>query len=70
MPGKIKHFDDEVAWRTFEDVDKELHQFGAALKKVGMKAAPDTTTLAKVTTPCRLAIFENTCAEWMIAVSF
>jgi hypothetical protein len=69
VPGKIKHFADDVSWRTFEDVDKELHQFGAALKKAGMVAAPDVTTLAKVTTKCRLAIFENTCAEWMIAVS-
>lgn len=67
VPKKVKHFSDKIHWRTFEDVNRELHQFGAALKKAGMVAAPDTTTLDKVKTPCRLAIFENTCAEWMIA---
>ena len=67
VPKKVKEFSDHITWRTFEEVHKELHQFGAALKKCGMVSAPDTTTLEKVKTPCRLAIFENTCAEWMIA---
>jgi len=63
---KVKHFGD-TSWRTFEQVGTESHKFGAALRARGLVAAPDTTTLDKIKTPCSIAIFENTCAEWMIS---
>ena len=66
VPGKVKHFGG-ITWRTFSDVGELSHKFGAALRKEGLVAAPDITTLAKIKTPCSLAIFENTCPEWLIA---
>jgi long-chain acyl-CoA synthetase len=65
-PGKVKHFG-PTSWRSFQQVGVEAHRFGAALRAVGLIPAPEQTNLNKVTTPSRLAIFENTCAEWMIA---
>jgi len=62
----VREFDG-VTWRTYEQVGKEIMQFGAALKKAGLVAAPEKASLDAITTPCSLAIFENTCAEWMIA---
>jgi long-chain acyl-CoA synthetase len=66
VPGKVKHFGG-IKWRSFSDVGELSHKFGAALRKEGLVAAPDTTTLDKIKTPCSLAIFENTCPEWLIA---
>lgn len=66
VPGKIKQFGD-VTWISFADVGVTAHQFGAALRAAGMKPAPKITTLHQCKEPCRVAIFENTCAEWMIA---
>ena len=66
VPGKVKHFGD-VQWRTFAEVGVQVHKFGAALRAAGLKPAPETTTLEVCKTPCRIAIYENTCAEWMIA---
>jgi long-chain acyl-CoA synthetase len=63
---KVKHFGD-VTWWTFEEIGASSHKFGAALRKEGLVPAPETTTLDKMKTPCSLAIFENTCPEWMIA---
>ena len=54
-------------WRSFEQVGIESHKFGAALRARGLVAAPDQTTLDKIKTPCTIAIFENTCPEWMIS---
>lgn len=56
-----------VRWRTFAQVKDESRRFGAALRALGIQPAPNTTTLDQITTPCSVAIFENTCAEWMIA---
>ena len=64
---KIKEFGPNITWLTFQQVYKQALQFGAALKAAGCVAAPETTTLDKITVPCRVAIFENTCAPWMIA---
>lgn len=64
--AKVKHFGG-IKWRTFEEVGTIAHKFGAALRKEGVVPAPETTTLKKITTPCSLAIFENTCPEWLIA---
>uniref|UniRef100_A0A7S1VIL3 AMP-dependent synthetase/ligase domain-containing protein n=1 Tax=Grammatophora oceanica TaxID=210454 RepID=A0A7S1VIL3_9STRA len=63
---KVKHFG-EVQWKTYGEVGEASWKFGAALRKEGLVAAPTTTTLDKITTPCSLAIFENTCEEWMIS---
>ena len=62
----VKHFGD-VLWKSYEQVGKEVQKFGAALKKVGLVAAPQKATLEMNKTPCSLAIFENTSAEWMVA---
>jgi len=64
--AKVKKFGD-VNWRTYEEVGVASHKFGAALRKAGLVAGPVKATLNKIKTPCSLAIFENTCAEWLIA---
>ena len=66
VPGKVKQFGD-VTWRSFSEMGVEAHKFGAALRAAGVKPAPDTTTLDRVKESSRIAIFENTCADWMIA---
>ena len=43
------------------------HKFGAALRESGLVPAAETTNLKQLTTPCSVAIFENTSAEWMIS---
>ena len=62
VPGKVKHFGD-VEWLSYGEVGEKAAKFGAALRKEGLVPAPDTTTLA----PCAIAIFENTCPEWMLS---
>lgn len=64
---KVKAFGPNLKWRTYAEVGTEALKFGAALRSVGLTAAPKNTTLEKLKTPCAFAIFENTCAEWMIA---
>lgn len=66
VANKVKHFGG-ATWRTFAEVGEISLKFGAALRKEGLVAAPDTTTLDKIKTPSSLAIFENTCPEWLIA---
>lgn len=56
-----------VKTKTFEEVGRDAHKFGAALRGAGLVAAPEKASLNPITTPCSLAIFENTCAEWMTA---
>ena len=63
---KVKHFGG-INWRTFEEVGTDSLKFGAALRSAGLVPAADKGTLDKISTPCSLAIFENTSAEWMIA---
>lgn len=64
---KVKEFGPDIKWLTYKEVGDEANKFGAALKKAGLVAAPSTTTLDKIKTPCSLAIFENTCPEWLIS---
>jgi long-chain acyl-CoA synthetase len=64
---KIKDFGPDVHSITYEEAGVKAHKFGAALRASGCVGAPDTTTLDKVETPCRIAIFENTCPEWIIS---
>lgn len=66
VPGKVKQFG-QVSWRTFAEMGVEAHKFGAALRACGVVPGPETTSLEKVKTASRIAIFENTCADWMIA---
>jgi long-chain acyl-CoA synthetase len=67
VKDKVKEFGSDITWWTYAEMGVRAHKFGAALKEAGVVSAPDTTTLDQVTTPCRIAIFENTCAAWMIA---
>ena len=62
----VKHFGD-IEWKTYEQIGEEVHKFGASLRAAGLVPAPEKATLDKHTSPCSLAIFENTCSEWMIA---
>lgn len=62
----VRKFGD-IKWKSYEQVGKEVQKFGAALRKVGLVPAPENASLDKMETPCSLAIFENTCSEWMIA---
>jgi len=64
---KIKEFGPDITDYTFSEVGEKAHKFGAALAATGCVASDPVATLEKVTTPCRIAIFENTCAEWMIS---
>jgi len=66
VPGKVKQFGD-VSWRSFTEVGVQAHKFGAALRAAGIVPAPATTSLDPVKESSRIAIFENTCADWLIA---
>lgn len=62
----VKEFGDIIS-QSYEEVGIKAKKFGAALRKEGLVAAPEVATLDPMTTPCSLAIFENTCSEWMIS---
>lgn len=64
---KVKEFGPDIEWLTYKEVGEKAHKFGAALRASGCVAAPTTTNLARVEAPSRMAIFENTCPEWMLA---
>jgi long-chain acyl-CoA synthetase len=65
---KVKKFGPDLTELTYGQVKDQSYKFGAALCDIGGCVASDkTTTLDRVKKPCRMAIFENTCAEWMIA---
>jgi long-chain acyl-CoA synthetase len=65
---KVKEFSPELIELTYAQVGEQAYKFGASLREIGGCVASDsTTTLDKVKKPCRIAIFENTCPEWMIA---
>jgi long-chain acyl-CoA synthetase len=63
--AKVKKFG-EVSFRTYDQVKDASFKFGASLRAAGLVPSPDKATLDQHTTPCTLAIFENTCSEWMI----
>lgn len=56
----------QTTFRTYDQLKDASHKFGASLRKAGLVASPDNATLDQLTTPCTLAIYENTCSEWMI----
>lgn len=62
---KVKKFGD-VSFRTYDQVKDATLKFGASLRSAGLVASPEKATLDQLTTSCTLAIFENTCPEWMI----
>ncbi|CAJ1927903.1 unnamed protein product [Cylindrotheca closterium] len=64
---KVKEFSSKVLEWTFADVEKKAHSFGAALRANGCVPSEPSTNLDKVKKPCRMAIFENTCPEWMMS---
>jgi len=53
--------------KTFDTLKTESTKFGAALRKSGLTAAAEVASLDNIDTPCSIAIFENTCSEWMVA---
>ena len=63
----VKHFDEKLISFTYKEIGEKVHKFGAALRQEGLVSAPDKATLDAITTPCSLAIFENTSYEWMTA---
>lgn len=64
--AKVKEFGPEITDLTFNEVGEKAYKFGAALAATGCVPSDPVATLDKVKKPCRIAIFENTCAEWMI----
>lgn len=63
----VKHFADEVTSFTYEEIGNKAMKFGSALRQVGLVPAVDKATLDAMTTPCSVAIFENTSYEWMVS---
>jgi len=63
---KVKEFGG-VSFRTFGQVRMVSLKFGASLRSIGLVPSPQKATLDQLTTPCTLAIFENTSPEWMIS---
>ena len=56
-----------IQWKSYKEVGELTAKFGAALRERGLVPCPEKATLDPITTPCSIAIFENTCAEWLIA---
>jgi long-chain acyl-CoA synthetase len=69
VPRRVKRFGgpDETHWLTYHEVGALAHRFGAACRRAGLVPAPAATDLGAVQSPCRIAIFEGTCREWMVA---
>jgi len=64
---KVKKFGTEISWLTYGEVGSKAYRFGAALRASGVSSAPATTSLKKFDTSRSVAIFEDTCPEWMMA---
>lgn len=64
---KIKEFGSNIDEWTYKEVGEKANKFGAALRAAGCVPSDPVTSLEKVSKPCRIAIFENTCPEWMIS---
>eukprot|EP00980_Cylindrotheca_fusiformis_P023319 scaffold10345_cov158-Cylindrotheca_fusiformis.AAC.11 len=65
---KVKEFSKTAVkeWK-FSKVEEITTKFGAALRANGCVPSDQTTRLEKIQKPCRIAIFENTCPEWMLS---
>jgi len=66
LSPKVKKFGD-VTFRTYDEVKDMSLKFGASLRAAGLVASEDVCTLDQITTSSSIAIFENTCPEWMIS---
>lgn len=66
VPKKVKLYG-KTNWLSFAEVGEKSYKFGAALRAAKLVPAPGKTDLNKVKDSSRIAIFENTCQEWMIA---
>lgn len=64
---KVKEFGPDVVEWTYKEVEEKALKFGAALRASGCVPSDPTTNLDKVKKSCRIAIFENTCPEWMVS---
>jgi len=64
--GKVKEFGPNTVWLTYGEVREKALKFGAALRGSGLVPGPKQCTLDKITGPYSLAIFENTCAQWIV----
>lgn len=64
---KVKRFGPNLTELTYKQIGEKAHKFGAALRANGCVPSDDTTDLNRVKKPCRMAIFENTCPEWMMS---
>jgi long-chain acyl-CoA synthetase len=64
---KVKSFGPVLNELTYAQVGEKSFKFGAALRANGCVSSDPTTTLDKVKKPCRIAIFENTCPEWIMS---
>eukprot|EP00980_Cylindrotheca_fusiformis_P001680 scaffold381_cov138-Cylindrotheca_fusiformis.AAC.16 len=64
---KVKEFSSTVKEWKFSEVEQITAKFGAALRANGCVPSEPTTNLDKIKKPCRMAIFENTCPEWMMS---
>jgi len=64
---KVKKFGPGVQELTYAQVGEKAYKFGAALRANGCVPSDPKTKLKKVKKACRIAIFENTCPEWMMS---
>uniref|UniRef100_A0A7S1G3A0 AMP-dependent synthetase/ligase domain-containing protein n=1 Tax=Corethron hystrix TaxID=216773 RepID=A0A7S1G3A0_9STRA len=63
---KVKHFG-ETTSLTYAETEKMSQKFGASLRQAGLVPCPPEASLEQKTTPSTIAIFENTCPEWLCA---
>ncbi|KAJ9448984.1 Long-chain-fatty-acid--CoA ligase 2 [Diplonema papillatum] len=58
-----------TSWMTFEDVGKMAHEFGSGLKELGLRPVhlKADETFNSITGPHSILLYEETCAEWLIA---
>eukprot|EP00980_Cylindrotheca_fusiformis_P023318 scaffold10345_cov158-Cylindrotheca_fusiformis.AAC.10 len=65
---KVKEFSKtEVREWKYSKVEEITAKFGAALRANGCVPSEPTTSIEKIQKPCRMAIFENTCPEWLLS---
>ena len=56
-------------WLTYEQVDEKMHNFGSGLRGLGMEPLhlKEGQSFDDVTGPHGILMYENTCAEWLMA---
>jgi len=66
---RVKEFEPGTIDLTYSQIGDKVDKFGAALRANGMEAAPPTSSIEKNTSPCRMAIYENTWYVYRIVQS-